>query len=192
MVICGTKTITWSKKTYKKSSSISADTSISKNRTGSSCVNGSKKYSKVILWSTWNPSNHDTGSESVWDCLPTGTKGPQRVHHRNRATQRRLVNRWCHFHRALDLLVKNQIKIEDHFFGQAKTLFDRKTTTTLYDVTNTFFEGRVTNHPKARRGRSKDKRFDVALLTLALVVGGSDLSYVARCMPVLQPRTIWA
>ena len=76
-------------------------------------------------------------------------------------------------HRASDLLVKHQTKIEDHIFGQAKTLFDLKTTITLYDLTNTFFEGRATNQPKARRGRSKDKRFDAALLTLALVVDES-------------------
>ena len=73
----------------------------------------------------------------------------------------------------MDLLVKHQTKIEDHIFGQAKTLCDLKTTITLYDLTNTFFEGRATNQPKARRGRSKDKRFDAALLTLALVVDGS-------------------
>ena len=44
---------------------------------------------------------------------------------------------------------------------------------TLYDLTNTFFEGEAADQPKAQRGHSKEKRSDCALLTLGLVLDGS-------------------
>ena len=39
-------------------------------------------------------------------------------------------------------------------------LFDLHPTVTLYDLTNTFFEGEARRQPKAQRGHSKDKRTD--------------------------------
>ena len=44
---------------------------------------------------------------------------------------------------------------------------------TLYDLTNTFFEGAAAAQPKAARGHSKEKRSDCPLLTLGLVLDGS-------------------
>ena len=41
------------------------------------------------------------------------------------------------------------------------------------DLTNTYFEGEAKLQPKARRGRSKEKRSDCPLLTLGLVLDGS-------------------
>lgn len=76
------------------------------------------------------------------------------------------------FYRASDLLVKNRATIEDHLFGTVTSLFDLKPTITLYDLTNTFFEGQALKTPKAKRGRSKEKRSDVPLLTLGLVLDG--------------------
>ena len=46
-------------------------------------------------------------------------------------------------------------------------------TVTLYDLTNTYFEGEAAANPKARRARSKEKRSDCPLLTLGLVLDGS-------------------
>ena len=46
-------------------------------------------------------------------------------------------------------------------------------TVTLYDLTNTYFEGSAAANPKAARGRSKEKRSDCPLLTLGLVLDGS-------------------
>ena len=37
-------------------------------------------------------------------------------------------------------------------------LFGLSSTVTLYDLTNTYFEGEVANNPKAKRGHSKEKR----------------------------------
>ena len=51
-------------------------------------------------------------------------------------------------------------------------LFGLEPTITLYDLTNTFFEGEAAQQPKAQRGHSKEKRSDCPLLTLGLVLDG--------------------
>ena len=76
-------------------------------------------------------------------------------------------------YRASDLLQKHQSRIERHLFSQVSDLFDLSSTVTLYDLTNTYFEGEVADNPKAKRGHSKEKRSDCALLTLGLVLDGS-------------------
>ncbi|RLA43398.1 MAG: IS1634 family transposase [Gammaproteobacteria bacterium] len=52
-------------------------------------------------------------------------------------------------------------------------MFGFEETITLYDLTNTFFEGQVKGVAKAKRGRSKEKRSDCPLFTLGLVLDGS-------------------
>ena len=76
-------------------------------------------------------------------------------------------------YRASDLLMRHREAIEDHLFGSIQTLFTLEETVTLYDLTNTYFEGEVAANPKARHGRSKEKRSDCPLLTLGLVLDGS-------------------
>ena len=63
--------------------------------------------------------------------------------------------------------------IEAHLFEQVTDLFGLCHTVTLYDLTNTFFEGLAASQPKAERGHSKEKRADCPLLTLGLVLDGS-------------------
>ena len=76
-------------------------------------------------------------------------------------------------YRASDALMTHREAIESHLFDQALGLFDLHPTVTLYDLTNTFFEGEAARQPKAKRGHSKDKRSDCPLLTLALVLDAS-------------------
>ena len=76
-------------------------------------------------------------------------------------------------YRASDALMAHREAIERHLFDQAMGLFDLHPTVTLYDLTNTFFEGEAARQPKAKRGHSKDKRSDCPLLTLALVLDAS-------------------
>jgi hypothetical protein len=47
------------------------------------------------------------------------------------------------------------------------------TTVTLYDLTNTYFEGTAAQNPKAARGRSKEKRTDCPLVTFGMVLDSS-------------------
>ncbi len=58
-------------------------------------------------------------------------------------------------------------------FRRGMELFGLDWTVTLYDLTNTYFEGEAPSNPKARRGHSKEQRSDCALLTLGLVLDGS-------------------
>ena len=76
-------------------------------------------------------------------------------------------------YRASDALMAKRAAIETHLFEQATELFGLRHTVTLYDLTNTFYEGSAAAHPKARRGHSREKRSDCPLLTLGLVLDSS-------------------
>ena len=77
------------------------------------------------------------------------------------------------FYRASDALVKHREAIEAHLFDRALGLFDLQPTVTLYDLTNTYFEGEASEQPQAKRGHSKEKRSDCPLLTLGLMLDAS-------------------
>ena len=60
--------------------------------------------------------------------------------------------------------------IEYHLSKRTNELFDLEDTVLLYDLTNTYFEGRKESSKIAKFGRSKEKRTDAKLVVLALVV----------------------
>jgi transposase len=76
-------------------------------------------------------------------------------------------------YRTSDLLVRHRDKIEAALFTNIKDLFGLPVTVTLYDLTNTYFEGTAAGNAKAARGRSKEKRTDCPLVTLGLVLDSS-------------------
>ncbi len=76
-------------------------------------------------------------------------------------------------YRASDRLLRLREAIESRLFERAMGLFELEPTVTLYDLTNTYFEGTAAGQPLARRGRSKEKRSDCPLLTLGLVLDGA-------------------
>jgi len=76
-------------------------------------------------------------------------------------------------YRASDLLVKHRQPIEAALFSRINDLFSLPTTVTLFDLTNTYFEGEMAGNRKAKRGHSKEKRSDCPLVTLGLVLDGS-------------------
>lgn len=76
-------------------------------------------------------------------------------------------------YRASDLLVKHRQPIEAALFSRINDLFSLPTTVTLFDLTNTYFEGEMAGNSKAKRGHSKEKRSDCPLVTLGLVLDGS-------------------
>ena len=57
-------------------------------------------------------------------------------------------------YRASDLLMQHRAAIEDHVFSSIQTLFTLEETVTLYDLTNTYFEGDLGDNPKAHQARS--------------------------------------
>jgi len=72
-----------------------------------------------------------------------------------------------------DILLKHRNVIEDKLYNQEKSLFALKEIVTLYDLTNTYFEGESRANENAAFGRSKEKRTDCPLVTLVLVLDGS-------------------
>jgi len=73
-------------------------------------------------------------------------------------------------YKASDHLLKHKEKIEAHLRNVEIEMFGLEERIILYDLTNTFFEGTGKYNPKARYGRSKEKRSDCPLVTLGLVL----------------------
>jgi transposase len=71
------------------------------------------------------------------------------------------------------VFVRDQAFPLGHLFNAAQTLFKQDDSVTLFDLTNTYFEGDADANPKAKFGHSKEKRSDCPLLTLGLVLNGS-------------------
>lgn len=76
-------------------------------------------------------------------------------------------------YRSADRLLQHRDALEHHLFKSVKDLLGFTETITLYDLTNTYFEGAASEIAKAKNGRSKEKRSDCPLVTLALVLDAS-------------------
>jgi len=73
-------------------------------------------------------------------------------------------------HRTACLLFEHHEAIEKSLAQTARGLFDLKETVILYDLTNTYFEGSKRASRLAKPGKSKERRDDRPLVTLALTV----------------------
>lgn len=83
-------------------------------------------------------------------------------------------------YRASDALYKHREALQEHLFAQAQSIFGLAQTITLYDLTNTYFEGVAAGLSKAKRGRSKECRSDCPLVTLAMALDASGFPRRAR------------
>lgn len=61
-------------------------------------------------------------------------------------------------------------KLEKYLSKRTNELFDLEDKIILYDLTNTYFEGRMLNSKIAKFARSKEKRNDARLVVLAVVI----------------------
>ena len=86
-------------------------------------------------------------------------------------------------YRAGDRLFDCKDALESHLAEREKDLFDLPERLCLFDLTNTYFEGQAAANTKAKRGRSKEKRSDCKLLTLALVVDELGFAKYSRLYP---------
>ncbi|MCP4648631.1 MAG: IS1634 family transposase [PVC group bacterium] len=95
-------------------------------------------------------------------------------------------------HRTSCLLMENHEKIEQSLSGTAREIFDLKETVILYDLTNTYFEGSKRNSKIAKPGRSKERRNDRPLVTLALTVDADGFPKQSRILDgnVSEPGTL--
>ena len=95
-------------------------------------------------------------------------------------------------YRVSDQLLAHRAALEAHLYRQERDLFSLCETITLYDLTNTFFEGTASGNPKAKRGHSKEKRTDCPLVTLALVLDASGFPKRSEVFEgnVSEPKTL--
>ncbi len=95
-------------------------------------------------------------------------------------------------YRISDVIFKHKDEIETHLCAKERSIFNLKESLCLYDLTNTFLEGRSESIPKARFGRSKEKRSDCRLLTLGMVV--DELGFCKKSTvlegSVSEPQTL--
>jgi Transposase DDE domain len=96
------------------------------------------------------------------------------------------------FYKVADLLYKHKQKIESALYVREKDLFNFEETITLYDLTNTYFEGRCLSNPKAHYGRSKEKRSDCCLVALGMVLDASGFPKRSEIFSgnVSEPQTL--
>ena len=84
-----------------------------------------------------------------------------------------------HLYRCLSLVEPHKRIIENHLAERGRDLFHFQNDLLLYDLTSTYFEGRMEDNPKAQRGYSRDHRPDCKQLCIGLVVNrdGFPLGY---------------
>ena len=72
-------------------------------------------------------------------------------------------------------LYKVHREMENHLHRRVCTMFDIEDRILLFDLTNTYFEGKMEESTICRRGRSKEKRDDCKIVVLAAVVNTDGL-----------------
>jgi transposase len=99
-----------------------------------------------------------------------------------------------HLYRCLSLVEPHKAVIEQHLADQGRDLFSFRNDLLLYDLTSTYFEGRLEHNAKAQRGYSRDHRPDCKQLCIGLVVnrdgfplGWETLPGNRRDAPTLRP-----
>jgi hypothetical protein len=89
------------------------------------------------------------------------------------------VNRYK-LYAASNNLYKHKRIIEKHFSVKTNELFDLQDKIIFYDLTNTYFEGRKQRSKLARFGRSKEKRSDCKIVSMAAVVNAEGFLKYSR------------
>jgi len=91
-----------------------------------------------------------------------------------------------------DRLMRYKDALEGYLRQAEGQLFCLKETIILYDLTNTFFEGSGAYNPKARYGKSKEKRSDCPLVTLGLVLDMNGFPKNSRIFAgnISEPTTL--
>lgn len=97
-----------------------------------------------------------------------------------------------HFYKIGDTLLQCKPALERHLSHMQQKYHSFQRTLVLYDLTNTYLEGRGAKNPKARHGVSKEKRRDCPLVTLGLVVDEHGFVINSSLLPgnISEPLTL--
>lgn len=92
---------------------------------------------------------------------------------------------------ASDWLLSHKDAIEQGLYLREKELFNLEDVITLFDITNTYFEGHPP-HRGAAMGRSKEKRSDCELISLGLLLDVSGFPKRSKILPgnISEPSTL--
>jgi transposase len=95
-------------------------------------------------------------------------------------------------YRTSDQLLKHRDEIEKGLAERERDIFNLGEKIILYDLTNTYLTGNARQSHMARRGRSKQKRNDCPLLTLALVLDNEGFPKASRVLEgnISEPGTL--
>ena len=83
----------------------------------------------------------------------------------------------------LDRLDAHRAALFTHLQARWKDLFGATYELLLYDLTSTYFEGQMTEAPKARHGYSRDRRPDCRQVILAVVLSAEGFPLAYEVMP---------
>lgn len=92
-------------------------------------------------------------------------------------------------YRAGDRLFELKDTLEEALSTMERNLFSLQERMCFFDLTNTYFEGRAESNPKAKRGKSKEKRSDCKLLTLALIIDEQGFAKYSNLYPGNQAES---
>jgi hypothetical protein len=79
-----------------------------------------------------------------------------------------------------DVLLRHKKDIEKHLLNREKALFPNRQSLYLFDLTNFYMEGQCANNDLAKFGKSKEKRNDQRLISLALMVDSDGFPIASR------------
>ena len=91
-----------------------------------------------------------------------------------------------------DKLYEHKDLLGQHLCARTNELFNLSDKIVFYDLTNTYFEGRKAGSELARFGRSKEKRSDAKLVSLALVVNAEGFVKYSKIYEgnIYEPHTL--
>ena len=89
-------------------------------------------------------------------------------------------------------LYRHKEKVEDFLYQHFTSKYPDKMRLCLYDLTNFYFEGRKEDSILAQFGRSKEKRSDAKLVSLALLTNGQGFIRRSKIYPgnISEPSTL--
>lgn len=97
-----------------------------------------------------------------------------------------------HLYEVSRKLYQTKLDIEPYLSHKTNTLFDIRDKIMLYDLTNAYFEGRKENSELAQFGRSKEKRGNAKLVSLALVTNAEGFVKYSKIYQgnISEPATL--
>ncbi len=87
------------------------------------------------------------------------------------------------YYRGGDSLLGVKEELEKYLTEKEKNLFSLEENLFFFDLTNSYFEGQALGNPKAKYGRSKEKRSDCKLVTMGMIVDELGFAKYSELFP---------